>query len=97
MLYLDYSAKAMKKGGKTPAYRLVPKLRATKSSAAVFAGGGEYEGDMNEPTWGRGGTQSLRFWHRTIFERPAERPRQNTGAIFEQEGNKENGGCTPAP
>jgi ribosomal protein L15 len=36
MLYLDYSAKAMKKGGKTPAYRLVPKLRPTKSSAAVF-------------------------------------------------------------
>ena len=36
MLYLDYSAKAMKKGGKTPAYRLVPKLRATKPSAEVF-------------------------------------------------------------
>ena len=47
MLYLDYSAKAMKKGGKTPAYRLVPKLRATKSSAAVFAGGGEYEGVLD--------------------------------------------------
>ena len=36
MYYLDYKAKAIKPNGKDVVYRLVPKLRPTKSSAAVF-------------------------------------------------------------
>ena len=44
MLYLDYKAKPINVYGKKIGYQLVPKLRATKPSAAVFAGGCEYEG-----------------------------------------------------
>ena len=36
MLYLDYTAKKLTTNGKKIGYRLVPKLRATKPSAAVF-------------------------------------------------------------
>ncbi len=36
MYYLDYRAKAIKPNGKDVVYRLVPKLRPTKSSAEVF-------------------------------------------------------------
>ena len=38
-----------------------------------------------------------RAGHSTDGREAKERPRQNAGAIFEQAGNKENGGCTPAP
>ena len=36
MLYLDYTAKPINVYGKKIGYQLVPKLRATKPSAAVF-------------------------------------------------------------
>ncbi len=36
MLYLDYTAKKLTTNGKKMGYRLVPKLRPTKSSAEVF-------------------------------------------------------------
>ena len=54
MFYLDYKAKAIKPNGKDVVYRLVPKLRPTKSSAAVFAGGGEYEGVLGGIEMARG-------------------------------------------
>ena len=37
-----------------------------------------------------------RAGHSTDGREAKKRPRQNAGAIFEQEGNKENGGCAPA-
>ena len=40
MLYLDYKAKPINVYGKKIGYQLVPKLRATKSSAAVLPRGG---------------------------------------------------------
>ena len=36
MLYLDYKTKKITTNGKKIGYQLVPKLRPTKSSAAVF-------------------------------------------------------------
>ncbi len=54
MLYLDYTAKKLTTNGKKIDYRLVPKLRPTKPSAAVFAGGGEYEGVLDGVEVARG-------------------------------------------